>query len=35
VIVDLVDHVEGQAPTWRRLTDVVRLWSVCYELLAG
>ena len=35
VIVDLVGHVEGQAPAWRRLTDVVRLWSVCYELLAG
>ena len=35
VIVDLVGHVEGQAPTRRQLADFVRLWSVCYELLAG
>jgi pimeloyl-ACP methyl ester carboxylesterase len=35
VIVDLVGHVEGQPPTWRRLADFARLWSVCYELLAA
>ena len=35
VIVELIGHVEGQAPAWRRLADVIRLWSVCYELLAG
>jgi fermentation-respiration switch protein FrsA (DUF1100 family) len=35
VLVGLVGHVEGQAPAWRRLGDLVRLWSVCYELLAG
>jgi fermentation-respiration switch protein FrsA (DUF1100 family) len=35
VLVDLVGHVEGQAPAWRRLADFLRLWSVCYELLAG
>lgn len=35
VIVDLVGHVEGQPPTRRQLADFVRLWSVCYELLAG
>jgi len=34
VIVELVGHVEGQAPSWRQLADFVRLWSVCYELLA-
>ena len=33
-LVDLIGHVEGQAPAWRRLADLVRLWSVCYELLA-
>ena len=35
VIVDLVGHVEGQAPTRHQLVDFVRLWGVCYELLAG
>ena len=35
VIVNLVGHVEGQAPTPRQLLDFARLWSVCYELLAG
>jgi fermentation-respiration switch protein FrsA (DUF1100 family) len=35
VVVDLIGHVEGQAPAWRRLADFLRLWSVCYELLAG
>jgi len=35
VIVDLVGHVEGQAPTRHQLADFARLWSVCYELLAG
>jgi pimeloyl-ACP methyl ester carboxylesterase len=35
VPVELIGHVEGQAPAWRRLADFVRLWSVCYELLAG
>jgi pimeloyl-ACP methyl ester carboxylesterase len=34
VLVGLIGHVEGQAPAWRRLADLVRLWSVCYELLA-
>jgi pimeloyl-ACP methyl ester carboxylesterase len=34
VVVDLIGHVEGQAPAWRRLVDLLRLWSVCYELLA-
>jgi pimeloyl-ACP methyl ester carboxylesterase len=35
VLVELIGHVEGQAPAWRRLVDLLRLWSVCYELLAG
>ena len=35
VLVELVGHVEGQAPAWHRLVDLMRLWSVCYELLAG
>ena len=35
VLVELIGHVEGQAPAWRRLVDLMRLWSVCYELLAG
>jgi hypothetical protein len=35
VVVELIGHVEGEAPAWRRLADVMRLWSVCYELLAG
>jgi pimeloyl-ACP methyl ester carboxylesterase len=35
VVVDLIGHVEGQAPTGQRLLDLLRLWSVCYELLAG
>jgi pimeloyl-ACP methyl ester carboxylesterase len=35
VIVDLIGHVEGQAPGWRGLVDLARLWTVCYELLAG
>jgi fermentation-respiration switch protein FrsA (DUF1100 family) len=35
VLVNLIGHVEGQAPTWHRLGDLVRLWSVSYELLAG
>jgi pimeloyl-ACP methyl ester carboxylesterase len=34
VLVDLIGHVEGQAPAWHRLVDLIRLWSVCYELLA-
>jgi hypothetical protein len=34
-VVDLIGHVEGQAPTGQRLLDLLRLWSVCYELLAG
>jgi fermentation-respiration switch protein FrsA (DUF1100 family) len=34
VLVELIGHVEGQAPAWHRLADLVRLWSVCYELLA-
>jgi pimeloyl-ACP methyl ester carboxylesterase len=34
VIVDLVGHVEGQSPSWRRPGDFARLWSVYYELLA-
>jgi hypothetical protein len=35
VLVDLISHVEGRAPAWDRLVDLARLWSVCYELLAG
>ena len=35
VVVDLIGHVEGQAPAGRRLADLWRLWGVCYELLAG
>jgi fermentation-respiration switch protein FrsA (DUF1100 family) len=35
VLVGLIGHVEGQAPAWHRLTDLLRLWSVSYELLAG
>jgi fermentation-respiration switch protein FrsA (DUF1100 family) len=35
VLVELIGHVEGQAPAWRRLADLLRLWSVCYELLGG
>ena len=35
VLVGLIDHVEGQAPAWHRLVDLMRLWSVSYELLAG
>jgi fermentation-respiration switch protein FrsA (DUF1100 family) len=35
VLVDLIGHVEGHAPAWRRLADFLQLWSVCYELLAG
>ena len=35
VLVGLIGHVEGQAPAWHRLVDLMRLWSVCYELLAG
>ena len=34
VVVGLVGHVEGQPPSWGRLWDFARLWSVCYELLA-
>ena len=34
-LVGLIGHVEGQAPAWHRLADLMRLWSVCYELLAG
>jgi fermentation-respiration switch protein FrsA (DUF1100 family) len=34
VLVQLIGHVEGQAPTLHRLADLMRLWSVCYELLA-
>lgn len=34
VLVELIGHVEGQAPAWHRLADLMRLWSVCYELLA-
>jgi hypothetical protein len=33
-LVGLIGHVEGQAPAWHRLADLMRLWSVCYELLA-
>jgi fermentation-respiration switch protein FrsA (DUF1100 family) len=33
-LVDLIGHVEGHAPAWQRLADLMRLWSVCYELLA-
>ena len=33
-LVDLIGHVEGEEPAWHRLADLVRLWSVCYELLA-
>jgi fermentation-respiration switch protein FrsA (DUF1100 family) len=35
VLVGLIGHVEGQAPAWKGLVDLARLWSVCYELLAG
>jgi fermentation-respiration switch protein FrsA (DUF1100 family) len=35
VLVGLIGHVEGQAPAWHRMTDLLRLWSVSYELLAG
>ncbi|HEY7141168.1 MAG TPA: hypothetical protein VIE44_13775 [Methylomirabilota bacterium] len=35
VLVGLIGHVEGQAPAGHRLADLLRLWSVCYELLAG
>jgi fermentation-respiration switch protein FrsA (DUF1100 family) len=35
VVVGLVGHVEGQSPAWSRWADLLRLWSVCYELLAG
>lgn len=35
VLVELIGHVEGQAPAWHRLADLMRLWSVSYELLAG
>jgi fermentation-respiration switch protein FrsA (DUF1100 family) len=35
VLVSLIGHVEGQAPAWHRLVDLMRLWSACYELLAG
>lgn len=35
VVVDLIGHVEGRTPAGRGLLDLVRLWSVCYELLAG
>ena len=35
VVVDLIGHVEGQTPAWRGAVDLLRLWSVCYELLAG
>jgi fermentation-respiration switch protein FrsA (DUF1100 family) len=35
VLVDLIGHVEGQAPVGRRLAELLGLWSVCYELLAG
>jgi fermentation-respiration switch protein FrsA (DUF1100 family) len=35
VLVELIGHVEGQAPAWHRLADLIRLWTVCYELLAG
>jgi pimeloyl-ACP methyl ester carboxylesterase len=35
VLVGLIGHVEGQAPAWTRVVDLARLWSVCYELLAG
>ena len=35
VLIELIGHVEGQRPSWRRVADFVRLWSVCYELLAG
>jgi fermentation-respiration switch protein FrsA (DUF1100 family) len=34
VLVELIGHVEGQAPAWRRAADLLGLWSVCYELLA-
>jgi fermentation-respiration switch protein FrsA (DUF1100 family) len=35
ILVGLIGHVEGQQPAWRRVADLARLWSVCYELLAG
>ena len=35
VLVGLIGHVEGQAPAWHRLVDLMRLWTVSYELLAG
>jgi pimeloyl-ACP methyl ester carboxylesterase len=34
VLVGLVGHVEGAAPTLGRLADLARLWTVAYELLA-
>ena len=35
VLVGLIGHVEGQRPAGHRVADFVRLWGVCYELLAG
>jgi pimeloyl-ACP methyl ester carboxylesterase len=32
ILVDLVGHVEGQAPAWRQFGDLVKLWSAAYEL---
>jgi pimeloyl-ACP methyl ester carboxylesterase len=34
VLVGLVEHVEGEAPSPGRLGDLARLWTVAYELLA-
>jgi fermentation-respiration switch protein FrsA (DUF1100 family) len=35
ILVDLVGHVEGHLPSWRPVRDLLRLWSVAYELFRG
>jgi dienelactone hydrolase len=35
VLVGVVEHVEGRAPARPPATDLLRLWSVLYEILSG
>lgn len=35
VLVDLLAHVEGRAPAWRQVWELLRLWSAVYEIVRG
>jgi fermentation-respiration switch protein FrsA (DUF1100 family) len=35
VLLELLAHVEGQAPAWRQAWELARFWTVAYELFLG